>query len=322
MKKTQLTILADPDQELPYNIDEIRHLTETRVCNSKNLADSLDSTQILLIWDFFSGALKQAWPHAAELRWVHIAAAGVDTVLFDELRRSPVELTNAHGIFDRPIAEFVLASILAHDKQLYTSKSLQEQHIWRHRELTLTKTQNVLIIGTGGIGREVAKLLRAVGITVRGVGRTARDGDPDFDTITASANLILEVGWADHVVLAAPLTDQTRHLVDRKVLDAMKSTAHLINIGRGQLVNERDLVDALRESAIAAASLDVFWEEPLPFDSPLWTMSNVHISAHMCGDVTGWRNSLADQFLANLRILESGGEVPNRIDKQAGYLRT
>ena len=320
MSTPRVVILAAPGQPLPCNLAELEALADVVITDAAGLPAALPGAQVLFLWDFFSSALAEAWPHAASLEWVHVAAAGVDAMLFEELRRSPVRLTNAHGIFDRPIAEFVLASILAHDKQLHLSKRLQHEAVWKHRELTGTHGSRALVVGTGGIGRATARLLRAVGLSVRGAGRTAREGDPDFGTVVPSAELADHAGWADHVVLAAPLTEQTRNLVDDAVLAGMKPSAHLVNVGRGALVDEAALLRALRTGGIAAASLDVFREEPLPASHPFWGMENVHMSAHMSGDIAGWRDSLARQFAASLRRWKAGEEPANVVDKQRGYV--
>ena len=115
-------------------------------------------------------------PHCDRLEWIHVAAAGVDKLMFDGLRESSVIVTNARGVFDRPIAEFVLASVLAHAKLLHESRDLQRDRVWRHRETRTVVGARALIVGTGAIGRETARLLRAVGLEVRGAGRTARTG--------------------------------------------------------------------------------------------------------------------------------------------------
>lgn len=315
-----MVILAAPGQSLPCNLAEIEALADVSITDAAGLPAALSGAQVLFLWDFFSSALVEAWPYAGSLEWVHVAAAGVDAMLFEELRRSPVVLTNAHGIFDRPIAEFVLASVLAHDKQLHLSKRLQQDSVWQHRELTGTHGARALVVGTGGIGRASARLLRAVGLSVRGAGRTAREDDPDFGTVVPSAELAEHAGWADHMVLAAPLTEQTRNLVDDAVLSAMKPSAHLVNVGRGALVDEDALLRALRTGGIAAASLDVFREEPLPASHPFWGMENVHISAHMSGDIVGWRDTLARQFAANLLHFTAGESLAGVVDKRRGYV--
>lgn len=319
-QRPRVVVLEADGQPRPFNLAQIEALADVTFTTADGLARAAKGADVLFLWDFFSSALKDAWPHADSLKWVHVAAAGVDAMMFEELRASNVVVTNAHGTFDRPIAEFVLASILAHDKQLHHSKALQQQHTWQHRELTPTQGSHALVVGTGGIGRATARLLRAVGLEVRGAGRTAREDDPDFGTVYNSAELARHVGWADHIVLIAPLTEQTRNMLNADVLAAMKPTGHLINVGRGALVDEGALITALREGRIAAASLDVFSEEPVPASHPFWDMDNVHMSAHMCGDVVGWRDTLARQFLANLERWSSGGALENVVNKERGYV--
>lgn len=319
-RPVRLTVLTRDDLDPPHNLDEIAELADIRLTTAASLADDLRGSDVLLLWDYFSSALRDAWSGADSLRWVHVCAAGVDAMLFDELRASDVTVTNARGVFDGPIAEFVLASILARDKQLHLSRALQREHDWRWRETRRTAGSTALVVGTGGIGRATARLLRAAGLQVTGAGRTARDDDPDFGTVVSTDDLVDHVGDADNVVLIAPLTEQTAGLVDARILAAMKSSAHLINVGRGALVVEDDLVAALRDGTIAAASLDVVETEPLPDDSPLWDMENVAISPHMSGDVVGWRDELADQFLTRLRAHVAGEELVGAVDKQRGYV--
>ncbi len=179
-----------------------------------------------------------------------MAAAGVDTLLFPGLVTSDVVVTNAKGVFDRPIAEFVLACVLAHAKDLRTSWDLQRDRVWRHRETRSLLGSRALVVGTGSIGREIARLLRATGVHVVGAARTARDDDPDFDVVVASADLSEHVGDVDHLVVAAPLTPVTRGLVGAEVLAALPSSAHLINIGRGPILDEDAVVSALEDGRL------------------------------------------------------------------------
>jgi phosphoglycerate dehydrogenase-like enzyme len=306
----------------PPNIERIRGIATVRECTTADLGEALGGADVLMLWDFFSAALRDNWAAAAGLRWAHVCAAGVDALMFDELRNSGLTITNARGIFDGPIAEFVLGSILAEDKQFHLSKSLQREKRWIRRDTVRTAGRTVLVIGTGGIGRSVARLLRAAGLHVTGAGRVERGDDPDFGVVRATADLAAYIGDFDIVVAIAPLTTQTAGLIDAGVLAAMRPTAHLINVGRGELVDESALITAMRDGRIGAASLDVFETEPLPSDNPLWDMDNVHISAHMSGDVVGWRDELAEQFLANLRKYIAGEPMANAVDKQAGYVRS
>src|SRR3954451_23903232 len=205
---------------------------EFRYCAADGLAEAVRGARVLLLWDFFSTAVRDVWSDADQLEWIHITAAGVDTLLFDELRESHVFVTNARGVFDRPLAEYVLGAVIAHAKDSRTSFDLQRRHEWRHRETRSITGATALVVGTGGIAREIAKLLRAAGMEVRGAGRRPVSADPDFGAIVDSADLVAEVGWCDHLILAAPLTPATLGLVNAQVLAAMKRDAHLVNIAR------------------------------------------------------------------------------------------
>ena len=315
-----ITVLCADADSRPPHLDAVEALAEVRYTDAAGLVEAVQGAQALLLWDFFSTALEGVWGHAGALRWVHVAAAGVDRLLFDDLVASDVVVTNARGVFDRPIAEFVLAAVLAHAKDLHVSHDLQRERSWQHRDTRSINGANALVVGTGAIGREIARLLTAAGMHVRGAGRTARSGDPDFGDVLATAGLADHVGWADHVVLAVPLTDQTRGLVDDAVLDAMKPSAHLVNVARGPVVDEPALIDALRRGQIAAASLDVFVTEPLPPDHALWSLPGVVVTPHLAGDAVGWLDTLARQFVDNALRWLDGAQLFNVVDLGLGFV--
>lgn len=312
-------LLASEDSQ-PAGLAELEGSAEVRLAQADTLAEAVQGARVLFLWDFFSTALRDVWEHCGTLEWIHVAAAGVDTLLFDELAESQVVVTNARGVFDTPIAEFVLASVLAHAKQVHLSHELQCERIWRHRETRRVQGSTALVVGTGAIGRACARLLRAVGMEVHGAGRTARAGDADFTQIHASADLTSYVHRADYVINAAPLTPQTTGLFNAEVFAAMRPGAHLINIGRGASVHTDDLVHALHHGPLDGAALDVFDVEPLPADHPLWSAPGVRISPHMSGDVVGWRDELAGQFLANAKRWLHGQDLVNVVDKSAGFV--
>jgi phosphoglycerate dehydrogenase-like enzyme len=317
-----VVVLGTDDSDRPPHLDPLTDRIEFRVTGPDGLAAALPGARALLLWDFFSTAVRDVWPHCRDLEWIHVAAAGVDTLLFPELAASPIVVTNARGVFDRPIAEFVLASVLAHAKLLHESHDLQLRREWRHRETRAVAGATALVVGTGPIGREIARLLRAAGLDVRGAGRRPAADDPDFGTVVSSGDLAAAVPWADYVVNAAPLTPATTGLFDASVFRAMRRTAHFVNVGRGPSVVEDDLVEALRSGWLGGASLDVFRTEPLPEDSPLWDAPGLVVSAHMSGDVVGWRDSLARQFVDNAERWLSGKDLVNVVDKELGYVRT
>lgn len=317
-RRPVVAVLCERAADRPPGLDGLG--VEFRCCDADGLAEAIRGARALLLWDFFSTAVSDVWAQADSLEWIHITAAGVDTLLFDELRESDVVVTNARGVFDRPLAEYVLGAVIADAKDSRNSFDLQRRHQWQHRETRRITGATALVVGTGGIGREIAKLLRAAGLVVRGAGRRAVADDPDFGEVIQSDNLAAEADWCDYLILAAPLTAQTRGLVNAEVLAAMKPDAHLVNIARGPMVDESALLAALTERRIGGATLDVFDTEPLPPDHPLWDAPNVTITAHMSADVVGWRDTLAAQFAANVRRWLAGEPLVNVVDKKLGYI--
>jgi phosphoglycerate dehydrogenase-like enzyme len=305
--------------ERPDGMEPIEAMAEVRYVDAASLADGLRGADVLFVWDFCSAALRDAWTAADALRWVHVAGAGVDRVLFPELIESPIVVTNSRGIFDRPMAEYVLALILAFAKDLPATVRYQQAEHWAYRETEDIAGKHAVIVGTGSIGSEIARLLRAVGMTVRGVGRTAREYDADFGVVSASSELTTVVGAADYLVVVAPLTEQTHGLIDAAVFDAMPATARLINVGRGALVDQAALVDALESGQIDGAGLDVFTEEPLPPGDPLWQHPRVIVSAHMSGDSAGWADRTIELFASNLARWRAGEPLHNVVDKHLGF---
>ncbi len=311
-------VLAVLGTRPPPDFEKIEQQVWVRHCTDDTLAGALPGADALLVWNFTSDAVRSAWADADRLRWVHIASAGVDKLMFDELRDSDVVLTNSRGVFDGAIAEYVLGVVLAFAKDLPASVRYQGARQWRHRESERVAGRTALVVGTGPIGRAIARLLRAAGLRVAGVGRTSRS-DPDFGQVYASDQLIDQLPWADYVVCAAPLTDQTRGMFDAATFAAMRPTARFVNVGRGFHVVTADLEAALADGAIAGAALDVFDTEPLPESSGLWSMPNVLVSPHMSGDFLGWESALVDVFADNLARWLAGEPLRNVVDKWLGY---
>lgn len=315
-----VVILHDHHLPAPEILDPVKEVAEIRHSTAAELETALVGADVLFLYDFFSGALGNAWHAASNLKWVHVAAAGVDAILTDEIRESDVVVTNSRGIFDKPIAEYVLAQILALAKDLPTAWQLQQERVWKHREPQRLEGTRALVVGTGPIGRAIANLLTAVEVEVKGAGRRIRTGDPDFGHVVDTAGLPQALGEADWVIAAAPLTDTTHKMFNADAFAAMKPTARFINVGRGELTDTDALVDALNSHEIAGAALDVVDPEPLPEDHPLWTTPNVSITAHNSGDVKGWREELVRLFVANFERWNESEEVFNVVDKALGYI--
>ena len=304
----------------PPGMSTVEAVAQVRYATAGELPHALPGAEVLFVWDFLSTAVPRMWPYADHLRWVHIASAGVDPLMFPELVDSPVVLTNSRGIFDRPIAEYVLGLILVFAKDIRKTLDVQRQRTWRHRDTERIEGQTALVVGTGSIGREIGRLLSAAGMKVAGVGRTARSGDPYFGEIHAAGDLPSLLPEADYVIVAAPLTEQSRGMFDAAAFAQMKRSARLINVGRGPIVVEQDLAQALEEKRIAGAALDVFSEEPLSRENPLWAAPNLLISPHMSGDFVGWLAALAELFVENFARWLAGDELLNVVDKKLGYV--
>jgi phosphoglycerate dehydrogenase-like enzyme len=318
---TVLTILTSPRRGRPAHFDSLD--AEVRWAEADTLADALPGTDALLLWDFFSTALQDALPAADRLRWVHAASAGIDTLRFPGLLSArDVTVTNAHGIFDQAIAEYVLGVVLTFAKDSVRSLDLQRAHVWQRRETETVAGTRALVVGVGGIGRRIARLLRGLGVRVEGAGTRARAGDDDFSIIHDSVDLTDHVGGVDWLINAAPLTEETRGLFDRDVFAAMKSTARFVSIGRGESTVTGDLLDALNRGTIAGAGLDVVDPEPLPDGHPLWDAPHTLLTAHLSGDTQGWNERLLDQFVDHWHRWRVGAPFPQTVDLQAGYVRS
>lgn len=271
------------------------------------LSDCISGAEIVLGWNFKSNEFQEAWKNADELKWIFWAGAGVDPLLFPELVESDVVLTNCRGVFDRSMAEYVLGLIIAFGKHFPESGRLQSQRIWRHRLSEQLLGKEALIVGVGSIGREIARVLNAFGLKVRGVGRRHRE-DQDFGVIYASSELNTRLSSADFVVVVCPSTPESRGMFGATQFQAMKDSARLVNVARGDILDEAALLVALHDGTIAGAALDVFTEEPLPEDSPFWDLDNVIVSPHMSA-----------AFLENLKRYRIGEPMLNVIDKRAGF---
>lgn len=319
MAKPVITVLMAEDEPPMPGLELLEGEADVREARHREeLEAALPETDILLVTDFRTDMLGEVWPDPCPIRWIHATSAGVDALMIPPVRDSDIPVTNARGIFDHGIAEYVLGAILLFAKDTMANLALQREHRWKHRETEMVHGHQALVVGAGSIGREVAGLLQAVGMDVIGTARSERD-DPVFRKVYAQDQLPELLPAVDYVVITAPLTEQTRHLFDAKMLERMKASARLINVGRGPIVKTDDLVAALRNRTVAGAALDVFEEEPLDPDSPLWDMDNVMISAHMAGDFIGWRRALIEQFVDNFRRWQAGDSLLNPVDKHKGY---
>ncbi|MFJ9560515.1 D-2-hydroxyacid dehydrogenase [Streptomyces fuscichromogenes] len=308
---TLLVLDADPPPRLGRLTGRVR-IVHT---DAAGLAARLPTADALLVWDFASHAVREAWPgEGPRPGWVHTASAGVDHLMCPELAASGTVVTNARGVFDAPVAEYVAALVLAIAKDLPRTLDLQREHTWRHREGRMVSGTRACVVGSGPIGRAIARTLKALGVTTALVGRVPRTG------IHGPDDLDRLLSRADWVIAAAPLTEQTYGMFDEHRFDVMQPSACFVNVGRGGLVDEEALVRALERRWIAAAALDVLATEPLPADSPLWRVPGLLVSPHMSGDTVGWRDELSTQFVELYERWAAGRSLLNVVDKKRGYV--
>lgn len=257
--------------------------------------------------------------HAPKLRWIQSIGAGVEQFARAGVPRDRVVLTNASGVSAPSMAEWVVGRLLQVWKRFREADAHQQRHEFERTYGRTFAGATVGIVGLGSIGREVSLRLRPLGVRVLGQRRRYRPGDPieHADAMFGLDQLHDMLGQCDAVVVAAPATPETRHLIDAKALAAMRPDAVLVNVARGSLVDEAALVAALRQGGIAAAVLDVFDEEPLPAESPIWELPNVYVSAHSSVSVDRYMEDVFDLFEDNLRRYVAGEPLRNRVPMEA-----
>jgi phosphoglycerate dehydrogenase-like enzyme len=290
--------------------------------NYDTLPQELPSTHI-----FVGAFLRPAQlALAGKLRWIHSTAAGVSQLMYPELKNSGVIVTNTSGISSVPIAEHTMGLILALARNFPDSLRYQSQAKWAQQELW-DKPQRIseinssvlLIVGYGSIGRELARRARAFDMRVWGVTRSGQGHITQVEKILPVAELNTALPHADYVVIAAPETPETKHLIGAEQMARMKRGARLINVARGSLLDETALVNALQSGALGGAALDVTGKEPLPPESPLWHAPNLFITPHTSAISERLWQRETDLFMKLLEQWFSGKELANRVDFSRGY---
>jgi phosphoglycerate dehydrogenase-like enzyme len=294
-----------------------------------------DAAVEVLIGSFVPRDLNQI----PRLRWLQVSSAGVDHLLADAPWQRGLTVTNARGVFAPAIGQYVLAAILRINERTDDRQQAQLAHEWPTRDawewLTgrMLRGQTVLVVGYGGLGREVARLAHALGMRVIAAKRDPEvtsdhgycapgTGDPDGalpERVVAPSDLGSVVPLADVVVVTLPLTDETRGMFDARLIAAMRPDAWLINVGRGALVDEAALADALIGRRIGGAVLDVFGTEPLPASSPFWDAPNTVVTPHLSGGDIRAGSNLAELYAENLLRYSRGEPLMNVVNGDRQY---
>lgn len=264
---------------------------------------------------------KQLVADGPRIRWVHTPSAGVDGVLVPAVRNKPgLVLTDSGPAFTDSIPEFVLAWILMVARRLPQFIEQQKQHVWEGIQQDELTGKTIGIIGLGPIGLGVARRAKAFGTHTVGLRRHDRPAENVDEVVTGSEGLDRLVRESDYVVIAAALTEETRHIIGAGEIAKMKPSAWIVNIARGAHIDQAALTVALQNDAIAGACLDVFDPEPLPADDPLWDLPNVYIAPHnSTGNAPSVRKRQRAIFLENLRRFSVGEPLENAVDFERGY---
>ena len=256
--------------------------------------------------------------NAPNLKWIHVMSAGVDTWVFQELLKKGIRMTTSSGSTAQPIAQSVIGGMLMLSRGFLTWQEAQRRKVWEPIRGAGTPPdlvgQTMTVVGLGAIGAEIARIARAIGLEVIGVRRSPlREGDP-VDEIVPPSRLLEVAAKTDWLVLACPLTDETRGLCSREVLNALPKGASVLNIARGEVADEPALVEALQSGHLGGAYLDVFHKEPLEPESPFWEMPNVIISPHNSSTSLGNDGRVATRyFLPNLARMAKGEPLINEV---------
>lgn len=309
MDHSTVLVLADPADPLLIMLSALPDSTHIAVGNMAGAFNgAAREADVILNWSGTRELLQQVWRMSPRVRWVHSRSAGLDDLLFPELAHSEITLTNARGVFSEILGEFVIGAVLFFAKGFRRLVRSQEAVLWDQFDVVEIAGQTMGIIGFGDIGQAAARRAEAMGMRVLPFRRSSDPG--------GKRELLAQ---SDYLLLSAPLTPETREIIGADELAAMKTGAVLINVGRGPLVSEAALIEALREHRIGGAALDVFDREPLPAGHPFYTLDNVLLSPHSADHTADWKERAMQLFLDNFERYRKGRPLQNVVDKVRGY---
>lgn len=280
---------------------------------------NLDDVEIMVNWQADLGQKILNSP-TSRLKWIQGYSAGVDDLPLDKLKEKKILLSNASGVHGIPITETVIGMLLAHNRGLQTAIKNQEKKKWNSRiPASELNHQSLLIVGTGAIGRQLAKVAVALGMSVYGINRSGYQLE-NFTKTYSQSDIDQILPKMDIVVNILPLTSDTHYFYDDKRFNLMKDGVVFINVGRGPSVNTSALIAACQSGKISFAGIDVFEDEPLPIDSPLWQLDNVLITPHIAGKTTQYDRRFFEIFSENLsQYLTDGTLRRNQVKLDQGY---
>ena len=323
MKKTSVLVLSSPDDPQLSMLDELRDAARFAIGDSLAvLKEPAANAEVIFNWSGSLALFRDVFLTCRGVRWVHSRSVGLERTLFPELIASNATLTNGSGVFSPALGEFAIAAILYFAKDFRRMVRNQMASVWEAFDVTLVSGKTVGIVGYGDIGRAVASRARALGTKVVALKRHvsgADTPDPLADRLYGPDRLTEMLSLCDYVVVATPLTAETRDLIGEREFASMKETAVIINLGRGPVINEPAMVRSLTSEKIKGAALDVFDREPLPANHPFYKLENVLLSPHCADHTPDWLENAMRFFIDQFRRFQQGEPLLNVVDKKLGY---
>ena len=314
--KTVLVLAGGNDPQLAM-LEGVPHVVGN---DAAAFAGAAKDAEVILNWSGSRELLHAVLAMSPRVTWVHTRWAGLDSLLFPELVESDVTLTNGRGVFSPALGEFALAAILYFAKDFRRMIRNQVAEIWQPFDVEEIAGKTVGIVGYGDIGHAVATRVRAMGMKIMALKRHVPEKPgPLVERFYKPEELRPMLAGCDYVVVAAPLTDETRHMIADGEFAAMKASAVIINVGRGPVIEDAALVRALTEKQIKGAGLDVVEHEPLPSGHSLYKLENVLLSPHCADNTADWKVQAMRFFLEQYARFEVGEPLKNVVDKRRGY---
>ena len=307
---------------LNSNLDVKKRLEFIHISDDLDLKNKIRELDILTTYSMSENIFLHA---SNKLKWIHFGAAGVEQSLFPSILKSKTIITNASGIHSEPVSEFTIGMILYLSKQFRGCENFKNNAKWTQWKLAQKTIQlngkTVGIIGFGKIGKSIAKKAKAFNMNVIATRRLQKkvENKKIVDELIPVSELDYLLRKSDYLVIACPLTPLTNGMIGNKELGKMKSTAFIINIARGPIIDEKSLIEVLKSQKIMGAGLDVFSTEPLDKDSPLFRLDNVFLSPHISGNFPEYQEDVILQFTDNLNRYLTGKNLKNRVCKKRLY---
>ena len=305
----------------PLQKEQIQRIKQMGIDNLKILSPGEEPIPFLANAEVIfsvSSFPQKILDQAPNLQWLQVSSAGVNQLPLKSLEERGILLTNVRGMHGDCISEYVLAMMFALNRQIPRVLEYQKQNQWHKMGQSMLKGKTLGIIGLGGIGQTLANKAAALGINVIGL-RNSKKPAENVSEMYSNEDLLAFMAKSDYVAVCCPLTPETTGLVSKEAIAAMKPSASIINIARGQVIDEPALIEALREKKIASAALDVFWKEPLPESSPLWSLENLILTPHVAGDMMDYTERAAEIFVNNLEKFIKNQPLQGLVDYRLGY---